>query len=87
MISPIIESMEVLSDRLASLVDSEHGRQSWVACKVRKSHWCIITKKIIGRGEEAYRPLTNKNNRTDRISLAGMGTLAVRFRQRVLAKG
>ena len=79
----IIESMEIITDRLVRIVNSEHGRQLWSACKVRKTHKCMVTKKRIDKGEEAYRPLTNSNNRADRISLAGMGTLAVRF----VAKG
>lgn len=48
-----------------------HGQQIWSKCKVRKSHICRVTQKRIEKGEQAFRPVTNKSNRMHRISLAG----------------
>ena len=75
----IIENMTIVGEGLIGLTDSEFGNQLWARCRMRKAHICQILKRTIRKGEQAYRPVTNKGNRMRRISESGMRSLAGRF--------
>lgn len=61
---------------LATVKHWEEGDQLWVLVTVRKDHKCCVTGDAISKGSQAFRPITNLNNRMDRISMAGMIKLA-----------
>jgi hypothetical protein len=44
----------------------------WVKCRVRKAQTCVLTRKIIPPGAEAYRPVTNSSQRSERVKAAEM---------------
>jgi hypothetical protein len=52
----------------------EYGEQIWSLVKVRKYKNCLFLG-IPLRGKEAYMPVTNLNNRMERISKEGMQKL------------
>jgi len=52
------------------VLSTYEGIQLWVLTNqpVRKNHKCVLCEKTISKGEErAYLPITNLNNRMDRI--------------------
>jgi len=52
------------------ILSSYEGKQLWVLSEqtVRKNHECKICSRTISKGKDrAYRPITNLNNRMDRI--------------------
>ena len=55
----------------------KYGRQIWTKCKMRKLHKCSVTGKTIEKGDTAFRPITNSNNRSDRITFDGIEELIV----------
>lgn len=62
-----------------SLVTVEHwkkGEQLWSLVTVRKDHKCCVVGDAISKGSQAFRPVTDADNRMDRISMAGMIKLA-----------
>lgn len=63
-------SLKQLDEGLYSLEHIRWRRQWWTECKVRKDHKCVITGVEIKKGEQAYRPITNKGNRYERIAKA-----------------
>ena len=63
-------SKQKLGDELFGLKHIRWGKQLWSTAKVRKEHRCVITGKIICKGDIAYRPITNGGNRYERISVA-----------------
>ncbi len=63
-------SIKYLDEGLIGLEHIRWGRQLWTICKIRKDHKCVITEKLIKKGEQAYRPITNGGNRYERISKA-----------------
>jgi len=60
-------SIKRLGEGLYGLEHIQWGRQLWSKCKVRKDHKCVMTSKVIKKGEQAYRPITNGGNRYERI--------------------
>lgn len=62
---------ERMKDELVLLGHPIFGRQLWSTVKVRKSKYCIVTGAPL-KGKEAFSPVTNGNNRMDRISILGM---------------
>lgn len=54
-------------DGLYGLAHIRFGKQLWSICKVRKDHKCVMTGKLIKKGGQAYRPITNAGNRYERI--------------------
>ena len=63
-------SLKQLGEGLYSLEHIRWGRQLWTICKIRKDHKCVITGKLIKKGEQAYRPITDGGNRYERIAPA-----------------
>ena len=57
----------VETNLLYSMENRRFGRQWWAKCQVRKDHKCVLTRAPIKKGEQAYRPITNKGNRYERI--------------------
>ncbi len=55
------------TDGIAMMTHPRYGRQVWVRCQVRKDSRCTVTGAVIRKGQTAYRPLTNQNNRMERI--------------------
>lgn len=51
-------------------VVGREGRQVWSRCRARKAHACRNCLVAIAIGQRLYRPLTNQNNRMDRICVA-----------------
>jgi hypothetical protein len=66
----LLYSLKKLGDGLYGLEHIRWRRQLWTICKVRKDHKCVMTGKSIKKGEDAYRPITNRGNRYERISKA-----------------
>lgn len=59
-----------LRERLSADVvalDSRHGSQVFTACRLRKKTRCCVCYAVLKPGAEAFRPVTNGNNRMDRI--------------------
>lgn len=50
-------------------------RDLWTRQKLRKSVKCAVTSRAIETGGQAWSPVTNGNNRMDRISDEGMTRL------------
>ncbi len=65
-----IYSLKYLSEGMVALEHIRWGRQLWSICKIRKERKCVMTGKLIKKGEHAYRPITNKGNRYERIAQA-----------------
>lgn len=66
----LLYSKVKIGEGLYGLAHIRWGRQVWSKCKVRKDHLCTITTKLIKKGEQAYRPITNEGNRYERIDTA-----------------
>jgi hypothetical protein len=60
-----------LNDALVYLWTAECGEQLWSLGKLHKQATCAITGKPIGN-KKAWSPVTNRNNRSRRISTEGM---------------
>lgn len=61
------------------LVTVEHwkkGEQLWSRVEVRKDHTCSVNGETIEKGDRCFAPVTNADNRGDRISFNGMVSLA-----------
>lgn len=46
--------------------------EPWVLCRARKQHLCHLSRRIIYPGDMVYRPMTNGNNRMNRIRASAM---------------
>jgi hypothetical protein len=55
-----------LSAALVGL-SSQYGVQLWSAITLRKSKACFVCEIVMPRGAPAYRPITNGDNRMDRL--------------------
>jgi hypothetical protein len=44
-----------------------HDGMPWTLCKVRKATQCYVTGRPIACGDDAYRPITNGQNRMFRL--------------------
>ena len=55
---------------LVVLESREFPPKMWTECTVRKYHRCVACNGNIKKGRRAYRPITNGNNRMDRICIA-----------------
>ena len=64
----LVHSLKYICEGLVGLEHIRWGRQLWSICKLRKDHKCVMTGKMIKKGEQAYRPITNAGNRYERIS-------------------
>lgn len=64
----LLKWLQRFNGELYGLKHARHGRQLWGTCKVRKNHTCVITGRLIKKGTQAFRPLTNKGNRYERIA-------------------
>lgn len=64
----LLYSLKQLGEGLYDLEHIRWRRQLWTICKVRKNHSCAITSQEIKKGEQAYRPITNRGNRYERIA-------------------
>jgi len=53
----------------------DHGTQIWVRAKMRKEWKCRVTEQPIRKGDIAWRPVTDANNRMHRISGGGISHL------------
>ena len=59
-----------VADGILRVLSTHEGIQLWVLTNtvVRKDHKCALCEKTILKGKErAYLPITNLNNRMDRI--------------------
>lgn len=74
----IYKAFRVMSPRLVTLQSTHYGRQIWNKCTVRKWWRCAVTGDVIKDASEAWRPITNAVNRSDRISTSGMAKLVRR---------
>lgn len=63
-----------LSDELCVLSHPQYGEQVWSIVKVRKHKLCIYTHADL-YGQFAWSPITNGNNRMDRISTEAMNKI------------
>lgn len=63
-------SLKKWGEGLYGLEHIRWGRQLWSICKARKDHKCVITGKLMKKGEQVYRPITNGGNRYERIAQA-----------------
>ena len=52
------------------------GDQLWSLVTMRIAHTCAVMDEPIPKGSEAFLPVTNADNRRDRISMEGMIKLA-----------
>ena len=64
------QTVRKLSNGLYGLTHIKWGRQMWTLGKVRKDSVCVMTGKLIKKGEQVYHPITNKGNRYERIAQA-----------------
>lgn len=56
------DSVGVLDHKLTG----KRTRHIWSACIVRQDHVCRICKRVIKKGNQAFRPGGNNNNRMNR---------------------
>lgn len=61
-----VETVSVLAEGLVGL-RTDAGKQLWTLVKIRKARECSVCRGKIDKGSEAFRPLTNGNNRYHRI--------------------
>ena len=59
---------QFMTEGIAVLDHPRYGRQVWVRCQTRKPCVCAVTGQPIPAKGFAYRPLTNQNNRRERIA-------------------
>ncbi len=64
--------VKVMSEGLVGLTHPKYGRQMWHRCKVRKYWDCEVSDRRIHPSDNAWRPVTNGQNRMHRISNYGM---------------
>jgi hypothetical protein len=58
-----------LSATLVGL-SSQYGEQLWAAITLRKNKDCFVCEIAMPRGGKAYRPITNGDNRMDRLCVS-----------------
>lgn len=61
----LIERVNALMIR----VMGPHGEQLWHLCKLRKPIVCCVTGRELEAGDHAWRPVTSKRNRGDRMTV------------------
>lgn len=66
----LLHTKKQLGDGLYGLKNRRWGRQLWSIVKVQKKHRCVITGELIEKGSLAYRPITDRGNRYERIAKA-----------------
>ena len=62
---------------LARILGMRYGLQLWSIQKSRKAAPCRICDDTIEAGGWSYRPLTNGNNRMDRICVKCVDTVSI----------
>lgn len=59
---------QVCNDSLSILQSTEYGTQLWVLGKyIRKRHLCCQCRTEVAIGNRMFRPITNLQNRMDRM--------------------
>lgn len=64
-----------LTPGIVLLVQPGCDQQMWTRVKIRRERRCSVTGQHIEKGKIAWSPLTNENNRMDRITDAGIRRL------------
>jgi hypothetical protein len=59
--------MIVFNASMIGLEMVNYGNQAWTLGKLRKPTDCRVCRVPMGVGREAWRPSTNKTNRSDRV--------------------
>lgn len=60
--------IQTFSDGIEILTGFPHGTQMWAECTIRKDKQCVLCGCDLKK-EKAYRPITNRGNRMERICL------------------
>ena len=67
--------VKVLGNKVVVLEHWQYGTAIWSTGVLRKPKSCAVCRNSLEKGTEAYRPMTNKTFRADRVCVRCMGKL------------